>query len=387
MNTTYEYIVLGLGGIGSAALYWLARAGVEVLGLEQFELGHVNGGSQDHSRIIRLSYHAPDYVELAKEAYKAWATLEEEAGQQLIVKTGGLDFTHPNSSIPISNYTNSMEATGVPYEWLSADEVMYRWPQFRLTDDISALYQSESGIAPAANCMAAHLRMARAYGATVRDKVPVRAIRDHGRDIEVVAGESSYRCRKLVIAAGAWSNHLLGHLGLKLPLTITQEQVTYYDSPHAADFAPDRFPVWIWMDEPCYYGLPMYGEMGTKVAQDAGGEPVTPETRSFEPNPANQKRVDDFTKQYLPTAFGPLIYTKTCLYTMPPDRDFVVSPLPSHPNITVAIGAGHAFKFTSALGKILSELSINDATTCNIDSFRIDRPILLEENPPTEFMV
>ncbi|MGB0388650.1 MAG: N-methyl-L-tryptophan oxidase [Ardenticatenaceae bacterium] len=387
MKTSYEYIVLGLGGIGSAALYWLAReAGEDVLGLEQFEIGHVRGGSQDHSRIIRLSYHTPDYVALAKGAYQAWETLEEEAGETLIVKTGGLDFTHPKASIPISDYTNSMDAAGVPYESLSADEIMSRWPQFRLTDEISALYQAQSGIAPAAKCMAAHLRMARAYGATLRDNVPVRAIREKGNEIEVLAGETTYRCRKLVIAAGAWSNHLLAHLGLQLPLTITQEQVTYYASPHSADFMPDRFPIWIWMDEPCFYGFPVYGENGPKVAQDVGGDPVTAETRTFEPNPAIQERVDHFVKQYLPTAFGPPIYTKTCLYTMPPDRDFVLSTLPTHPNVTVAIGGGHVFKFTSVVGKILTQLSIHNHTTYHIDPFRIDRPILLQQNPTTHFM-
>ncbi len=387
MKNNYEYIVLGLGGIGSSALYWLSRAGVDVLGLEQFHIGHVFGGSQDHSRIIRLSYHTPEYVKLAQHAYQSWAILEEEAEEQLIVKTGGLDFTHPDTSIPITDYTNSLDSVGIPYEMLSADEMMYRWPQFQLTDEIRGLYQSESGIAPAAKCMAAHLRMARHYGATLRDNAPVETIREVGNEIEVVAGGVTYRCRKLVIAAGAWSNHALANFGMKLPLTITQEQVTYYDTPHKSEFMPDRFPIWIWMDEPCYYGFPVYGENGTKVAQDVGGETVTPETRTFEPNPAAQKRVDDFTKRYIPNAFGPYIYTKTCLYTMPPDRDFILSTLPTNKNVSIAIGGGHVFKFTSIVGRILSELSMYNETAYHIDPFRIDRPVLLEENPATQFMV
>ena len=126
------------GDVGGGGRVARSRAGVDVLGLEQFDIGHVFGGSQDHSRIIRLSYHTPEYVELAKHAYKSWATLEEEAGETLIVKTGGLDLTHPSTSIPISHYTNSLDVAGVPYEMLSAHEVMYRWPQFRLTDEIRA---------------------------------------------------------------------------------------------------------------------------------------------------------------------------------------------------------------------------------------------------------
>lgn len=388
MKQEYEYIVLGLGGLGSGAVYWLSRqAGGEVLGLEQFEIGHVRGGSQDHSRIIRLSYHTPGYVQLAKQAYQAWAVLEKEAEEKLIVKTGGLDLWPAGSIIPTADYTNSMQACDVPFERLDAAEIMYRWPQFRLTDDIYALYQAESGLAPATKCNAAHQRLARANGATLLDNVSITAIRPLNGEVEVVVGGTTYRCRKLVIAAGAWTNVTLANFGLKLPLTVTQEQVTYYATPHLADFMPERFPIWIWMDELCFYGFPVYGEAGTKAAQDVGGEEVTAETRSFEPNPANSQRVENFLKKYIPTALGPVIYTKTCLYTMPPDRDFVIDTVPGHENCLVAIGAGHAFKFASLIGKILSELAIEGTTASDIGPFKISRPILRMENPPRSFMV
>lgn len=388
MKTSYEYIVLGLGGIGSAAVYWLARrAGREVLGLEQFEIGHVRGGSQDHSRIIRLSYHTPGYVELAKHAYQTWAEVEEESGEQLVIQTGGLDFFPEGGLIPSSDYTESMTAAGVPFEWLSAAEVMVRWPLFQLTDDVRAIYQEASGIATAAKANATHLRLARQHGATLCDNVPVTAVRPAGDEIEVVVGEVTYRCRHLVVTAGAWSNRVLAHFGRKLHLTVTQEQVTYYYTPRMADCMPGCFPIWIWMDEPCYYGFPVYGEPGIKIAQDVGGKLVTAETRSFEPDPANLARVDGFARRILPAAVGEPIYTKTCLYTMPPDRDFVLCSLPEQPNVSIVIGAGHAFKFASVLGKILSELAIDGRTAYDIEPFFIDRPILLEENPVTNFMV
>src|SRR6476469_158995 len=144
MRTSFEYIVLGLGGWGSAAAYWLSRrAGADVLGLEQFELGHVRGESQDHSRIIRLSYHTPGYVELAKHAFEAWAEVERDSGERLILRTGGLDFAHHESAIPLGNYSGSMDAAGVQYEKLDAAEIMRRWPPFRLSEDIQGLYQSQ----------------------------------------------------------------------------------------------------------------------------------------------------------------------------------------------------------------------------------------------------
>ena len=383
----YDTIVLGLGGLGSAALYRLARRlRGQVLGLEQFELDHARGSSQDHSRIIRLSYHTPGYVELAKQAYKAWAEVEADAEERLIFKTGGLDLWPVDPAYPMSDYTESMAACGVPFEHLPADEVMDRWPQFHFTSDVTGIYQVEGGIATPNLSNEAHRRLARRYGAMIRDNAPVTALRPMSEGIEIEAGGELYGCRHLVIAAGAWSNHILTHLGRRLHLTITQEQVTYYRTLHAADFMPDRFPVWIWMDEPSYYGFPVFGEPGPKMAQDVGGERVTPETRTFIPNPVTLARTEAFLARHIPKMLGERLYTKTCLYDLPPDRNFVLGSLPEHPNVSLAIGAGHSYKFAALIGKILSELALDGRTTHDIAPFHIDRPILMEENPPLNFM-
>ena len=280
-----------------------------------------------------------------------------------------------------------MRACGVPFEPLDAGEIMRRWPQFRLTDDIHGLYQVESGIAPAARCNAAHIRMARAHGATLREHTPVLALRAVDGEIQVATAAATYRCRKLVVAADAWTNRALAHFGTKLPLTVTQEQVTYFAMPRLDDFAPERFPIWIWMDEPSFYGFPVYGEAGTKAGQDVGGQEVSAETRTFEPDPAAQQRLEDFLRRYIPGALGPIIYTKTCLYTLTPDRDFVLDSLPEQPDVLVALGATHGFKFASLFGKILRVLAIDGATECDISAFKIDRPILLEERPAQSFLI
>jgi len=388
MRRDYEYIVLGLGGLGSAAAYWLAReAGPDVLGLEQFELGHIRGESQDHSRIIRLSYHTPGYVRLAKRGYESWAELEKEAKEPLVLKTGGLDLAPRQSAIPLDPYVQSMRAEGVEFEELDAGEIMRRWSPWRLTDDVHGLYQPEGGIAMAARANAAHQRMAKEHGASLKDRVPVTDVRSADGEVDVTAGGLAYRCRRLVIAAGPWSNHVLECFGGNLPLQVTQEQVTYFETPHLRDFEPGRFPVWIWMDDPCYYGFPVFGERGTKIAQDAGGKVVTAETRTFEPDPANLKGVEDFARRYLPTALGPVIYTKTCLYTLTPDRDFVIDFVPDNENVMVAIGAGHAFKFACVIGRILSELAVNGQTPSDLSPFTIERPILKEKDPKRTYMV
>jgi sarcosine oxidase len=388
VKTDYEYIVLGVGGMCSAACYWLSRtAGADVLGLEQFEIGHLKGGSHDHSRIIRLSYHTPQYVRLARQAYEAWAALEADANQALLVRTGGLDFARPASAIPLSDYFDSLDAEGVPYEKLDAAEIMRRWPAFRLTDDIVGLYQADGGIAPANRCVATHVRMATEHGATIRDQAGVETIRDAGGEVEIVVSGTAYRCRKLILTPGAWSNHALAHFGLKLPLTVTQEQVTYFSPRDLSPFQIGRFPLWIWMDEPCYYGFPVYGEDAVKATQDVGGEEVSVETRTFEPSAPMEGRVRRFLEQYLPGAVGPVLYSKPCLYTMAPDRNFVIDALPGHPNVLIAIDSAHGFKFSSLIGRILSELAIAGATPREIQGFEYSRPILHMENPPRSFMV
>ncbi len=384
----YRHLVLGLGGLGSAAAYWLARrAGAEVLGLEQFELGHDRGGSHDHSRIIRLSYHTPGYVRLAQAAYAAWAALEADSGEKLILKTGGLDLFPAGGVIQLTAYTDSLTVAGVSFELLDAAETMRRWPQWRLPDNVTVLFQSESGIAPANRGAAVHRRLAREYGATLLDQSPVSHLRSLNGEVEVFTPHHTYRCEKLILTAGAWSNHWLGSFGIHLPLTVTQEQLTYFATPHLEEFAPERFPIWIWMDEPCFYGFPAYGERGVKGAQDVGGREVTAETRTFEPDAANLQRLSAFFERYLPRACGPPLLTKTCLYTLTPDRDFVIDALPAHPNVLVAIGAAHDFKFSSLIGRILADLAVDGSTPHDLTPFKINRPVLQMAHPPRNFMI
>jgi sarcosine oxidase len=387
----YDAIVVGLGGIGSGAAYWLSRrSGRRVLGLEQFELGHHNGASQDHSRIIRLSYHRPDYVRLARRAYETWSEVEREATTTIVTRTGGLDVAPRAARIPLADYVAAMTAEDVPFEHLDGPAIMRRWPQWRLGDEHQGLFQADGGIADPNRGNAAHQRLAREHGAELVERSPVTHLRDDHGEIEVrTADGTTYRTGTLVLAADAWTNELLGHFGLRLPLTITQEQVTYFASPEPGAFAPDRFPIWIWMDDPCFYGFPAYGEPGPKAAQDVGGRDTTPASRTFERDEAAFARVSDFLARHLPAAVGPEIYTKTCLYTMPPDRDFVLDRLPDHARVWVALGAAHGFKYASVFGRILAELAVDGSTPSadEIEAFRIDRPILLEEHPPTSFMV
>jgi sarcosine oxidase len=392
VRNDWDAIVVGLGAIGSGAAYWLSRRlGDRVLGLEQFALGHGNGAGQDHSRIIRYSYHRPDYVRLARRAYESWAEVEAESGTRIVTKTGGLDIGPRVAAIPLDDYRRSMTAEGIAFEHLGGPEIGRRWPQWRLGDEHHGLFQADAGIADPNRGNAAHQRLARARGATLLEHAPVARLRaraDGSIEVELADG-TIHRAPHVVLAADAWTNDLLASFDRRLPLTIIQAQVTYFAAPDPERFAPDRFPIWIWMDDPSFYGFPTYGEAGPKAAEDVGGDEVTPATRTFERNDVGFRRLTGFLERHLPEHLGPEIYTKTCLYTLTPDRDFVVDRLPDVPGVHVVLGAAHGFKFASALGRILSELVVDGATpsAAEIGRFAIDRPILLEANPATSFLV
>ncbi len=388
MTRDFDVIVLGLGALGSGAAYWLAKRGARVLGLEQFEFGHARGSSHDWSRIIRLSYFSPLYVRLAKEAYAAWKALEQDAGERVLFKTGGLDIGPRDGAIPLSNYADSMQACGVEFERLDAGEIRKRWPVWRVGDEIHGLFQPDSGIVAADRATAALRRAASEFGATLRERTVVTAIRDANGEIDVEAGGERYRAAKLVIAAGGWTDRMLAQLGVRIPFEVTKEQVLYFAARDLTEFAFGRFPIWIWMDDPSFYGFPVFGEPDSvKITQDAGGEPVDPDTRGFEEDRELTARVTGFMERYLPSALGPVARMKTCLYALTPDRDFIIDRLPRRPNVCITAGGGHGFKFAAVIGRILSELALDGTTPSDISAFKIDRPILQMAEPPKTYMV
>jgi sarcosine oxidase len=253
-------------------------------------------------------------------------------------------------------------------------------------DGTVGLYQAQGGIAPAARCNRTHQALARAHGATLLDNTPATNVRALPAGMEVTTPDATYRCRKLVVTADAWTNRVLAPLGVRIPLTSTQEQVAYYAAPNLDDFRPDRFPSWIWYDVPCFYGLAVYGEeRGVKVAQDIGGAEITPETRTFEPNQRTLERVGAFMRQHMPGAIGPIVSLKTCIYTMTPDRDFVIDTLSDYPRVAVGLGAAHGFKFASIIGRVLSDLAIDGRSDYSAPKFAASRAILRKDNPPRIF--
>ncbi|MBW4696305.1 MAG: N-methyl-L-tryptophan oxidase [Aphanocapsa lilacina HA4352-LM1] len=387
----HEIIVLGCGGLGSAALYWLARAGADVLGLEQFHHGHEFGGSHDHSRIIRLSYDASEYARLAPYTYTCWSQVEQESGVKLVYRTGGLDISPVEAGVrpEVQDIAETMRATGIPFEEWTPAQTMRHFPQFKLPENVRVIYQADSGLVDARKGTQVHALLARARGAALREEVRVRAVHPLKDSVQVVTDTETFWCNKLVVTAGAWLAGILADLGRPLPITVTREQVTYFKTPHLRDFAVGRFPVWLWYGnrEHCFYGFPVYGEVAVKAAEDIGGQPTTPQTRGFEKDERSDASLRSFLGRFLPTMLGPELYTKTCLYDMVADRGFILDAIPGHENILVAHGAAHAFKFASLIGRIMADLALEGRTGYDIGAFRFDRPALSDPHCKPVFKI
>lgn len=381
-SVTFDHVVIGTGALGSAAAYWLARSGEgSVCVLEQFDIGHRYGASEDHSRIIRHAYHAPIYTALTPDAYALWEHIEEVTGLQLVVRTGTLELAD-SSTEPASildGYRTALTSQGLAYEDLDAAAIRQRWPQFAIDNDTVGLFQPDGGILDIRRANAAHLALARDAGATVRSHAPVTAIEPGQSVVSVHTPSGTLTARSVTVCAGSWAEPLLARCDVALPLTLSQEQVTYVATNRLKEFTPDRFPVWIWHGSPDIgdvYGFPVYGEVGVKVARDMTARFVTQQTRSFDPDPAESELVEGFLGTLVPGAAGPRLLAKTCVYDMPPDRDFVLDRSTAHPNVTILNGAGHAAKFASLLGRVGADLTLRGETSYPIEPFRIDRPAL-----------
>ena len=380
MTDRYDAVVVGLGALGSAAAMHLARGGQRVLGLERFELGHKRGASHDTSRILRHSYHTPGYVRLTQEAYADWADLERWSGDQLVTVVGGLDLFPADPAIPMDDYTASLDEVGIVHELLDVAEIGRRWPQFSLPAGTIGLYQDRGAIVPAGRGTALMQKLAAATGAELRGSERVLSVVDGPSGVTVSTESETFVADRVVVCADAWTNEVLAGLDVHVPLETTLEQATYFAPERPGSFAPHHLPLWIWMDDPSYYGFPCYGEPTVKAAQDCGGPVIDtsdPESRTFEPDPAMLERLASFMASVLPESGQPLRSIR-CQYTLTPDRDFVLAPVPGHESVVVGLGAAHGFKFAPTFGRLLAELATAGTTTTELTPYRLDRPALTD---------
>ncbi|KAJ5205506.1 FAD dependent oxidoreductase [Penicillium cf. griseofulvum] len=353
----FDVAIVGLGVLGSAAAYQAALKGAKTIAFEQFELGHVREASHDTSRIVRTSNSANEYVALAKSAYRDWAELERMTCQDLLSITGGVLFMPKDGSLPVESFTTSLKANSVPYELLSSKEVTKRWPQFDIPDTVATVYTPDTGITHAFHSVATMQSLASQKGAVLKANTRVERVTpkySSGGGVVIQTSSGQFHASKVILTTDTWTNKLLAPLGV-----------------HASVFEATRFPTWIWLGQKCFYGFPCYGEPTIKAARDTSLNFMTPEEWTFVPSAQLQNELIAFLSNFIPEKELHPLRTVTCQYTITPDRQFIISPLTSHPDIIVGLGAAHAFKFAPAFGRVLAELAIDGETKEDISKFGI----------------
>ena len=370
----HDVIVLGLGGMGSAALFHLARRGLRVLGLERFDLVHEYGSSHGLTRIIRLAYwEHPTYVSLLHRAYALWRELEQRTGERLLHITGSVD-AGPAGSPVFEGALRSSELHGLAHEVMDGAELHRRFPGYRLPREIRCLYQPEGGVLLPERCNVAHVALAQSHGAEVRCREPVHEWGAGSGRVWVRTARGRYEAGRLVVCAGAWASRLIPELDR---LAVPERQVLAWLQPARPElFAPGAFPVFnLEVDRERWYGFPSFLMPGFKLGKyHHRGEVVDPDTGRREPEPVDEDLLRDFARRYFPDGAGPTLMLKACLFTNSPDHHFILDRHPEHPEVVIAAGfSGHGYKFCSVVGEILADLAQDGRTRHDIAFFRLQR--------------
>lgn len=377
MTTDYDAIIIGGGGMGSAAAYHIAQTKARTLLLEQFSFDHQYGSSNDHTRIIRYAYDHIAYIELARATYPLWRDLELKSGRQLYQQTGGLDFGPPNE-ITIQNTLASLQKMDIPHRILSSAEAQRLYPQFRFADDWIIIHQADSGVLFASLCVQTHLELARTFGATLIPNTPLKEIILNENSVTIKTERGSFTGRKVIITAGPWAKTVLAQTGIVLPIQPEACQLAYFQPEAIEDYGPNAFPVFIAHLGSRYgkmpYGIPNVGDYGVKIAFHGGTRVDDASQIRYDPDEETIERIRNFIREVVPGANGPLKQTRICPYTMSPDEHFIIDKHPHYPHLVFAAGfSGHGFKFSALVGKILRDLAFDGETEHDISLFSVAR--------------
>ena len=372
----YDAIVVGLGGMGTASAFQLARRGQRVLGLEQHDLLHERGSSHGLTRIIRLAYHEhPSYVPLLKRSYELWHDLEAVADERLLITTGSLE-GGPEDGATFRGSLEAAQLHDLSHEVLDAGELRRRYPAYAGFEPTTCMvWQPDGGFLLAERTILAHVRGAIANGADLRFREPVTSWETTAEGgVRVVSAHRTYEADRLVITAGAWTRRLVPQLA---ELALPERQVLAWLQPTREDlFEPKRFPVFVVdVEEGTFYGFPVHDVPGFKLGRYHHlQEPIDPDDADRSAGPRDEAVLRSFAARYFPDGAGPTVMLKACIFTNSPDEHFIIDRLAESPQVSVFAGeSGHGYKFCSVVGEIMADLAMQGGTAHDIGLFGLER--------------
>ncbi len=388
MSESFEVIVLGLGAMGSAAAYQLAKRGKRVLGIDQYAPPHTLGSTHGDTRITRQAIgEGEEYVPLSLRSYDIWRALERQTGRDLLTVTGGLMMASQSSHAPqhgkedfLQTTISAAERYAIPHEVLESADIRKRFPQFQLVGDELGYYEQNAGFLRPERCIEAQLAEAARLGATLHTQEQALSYQPNTANdrVTITTTRGSYTAEKLVITAGPWIASLLEAAFARY--FSVYRQVLYWfaiDGP-SEPFLPGRFPIFIWeRPHSSIYGFPAIDgpSGGVKVATEEYNVPTTPETVTRE---VSDEETRQMYEQHIASSFpglsGICVKAVSCLYTVTPDGRFVIDTHPQHPNVIIASPcSGHGFKHSAAIGEVLAQLAIDGKSQIDISSFSFNR--------------
>jgi len=380
----FDAIVAGMGGMGSATAYQLARRGLKVLGLEKHNLLHDMGSSHGLTRIIRLPYYEhPAYVPLLFRAYELWRQLENLTGERILFVTGGIDAGPENGRI-VQGSLAACKEHSLRHQVLDAADLHERFPGVCLSQDMVSVYSPDSGFVLSERAIALYTRLALEHGVEVHAREPVVGWEVCPDSIIVRTEVSTYSASRLIVSAGAWTSKLMPSLSKVLR---PERQVLIWTRPLRPDiFQLGAFPIFnLQSPEGHFYGFPVYDFPGFKIGRyHHRNEKVDPDAMDRECHPEDEAVLREGITRYFPEANGPTLALKVCLFTNTPDEHFILDAHPESERVFIAAGfSGHGFKFCSVVGEIMAELASSGATRHNLDLFRLNREFTARPPSPS----
>jgi sarcosine oxidase len=386
----YDVIVVGLGAMGSATTYQLAKSGVKVLGIDLYQPPHVHGSTHGDTRITRLAIgEGAEYVPLVTRSHELWRGIEQEVGYELLNKCGGL-IMGVHSGVGqhgINDFLNqtveSANQYSIKHDELSTEQIKSRFPQFNLVGSEDGYFEPEAGFLRPEKCVQAQLELATKLGATINTGERALSYEDNGTFITVKTDKSTYQANKLIISAGPWINELVSDF--KDVFKIYRQVLYWFDLNDKSQYETySKLPVFIWefggSPDDFVYGFPAIdgSEGGLKVATE---EYVTETTPEGTIRKVTQDEIDQMYEKYvknkLPGLSNKCVKAASCLYTVTPDHKFVIDYHPKHKNVIVASPcSGHGFKHSAAIGEVLTQLALQGKSEIDVSAFSFNRLVL-----------